>query len=58
MLADSPADLKVVTLVKGHEDALWFSIRGGSEHGLGVFISEVEAGTVAGMFNNTWCKPF
>lgn len=33
------------------DDSLGFSVRGGSEHGLGVFVSEIEQGTMAGESN-------
>ena len=48
----TPADLKIVTLLRGHYEPLGFSIRGGSEHGLGIYISEVESGSAAGQHYN------
>ena len=48
MLANEHAPLKIISLVKDESELLGFSIRGGSEHGLGIFVSEVEPGTPAG----------
>ena len=46
--ASDPAPLKVITLVKDTDEQLGFSIRGGSEYGLGIFISDVEEESAAG----------
>ena len=50
VLAGDPAPLKVITLFKEETEPLGFSIRGGSEHGLGIFVSEVEPATAAGLY--------
>uniref|UniRef100_A0A673BKF2 PDZ domain containing 7a n=1 Tax=Sphaeramia orbicularis TaxID=375764 RepID=A0A673BKF2_9TELE len=39
---DDSEDLQTVTVDKGPDGRLGFSIRGGSEHGLGIFVSKVE----------------
>ena len=48
VLANEPGAAKVVTLTKDQDEGLGFSIRGGSEHGLGIFVSEVEEDSPAG----------
>lgn len=37
-----------LTVVRGDDGQLGFSVRGGSEHGLGVFISRVQRNSAAG----------
>uniref|UniRef100_A0A8C9QYD1 PDZ domain containing 7 n=1 Tax=Scleropages formosus TaxID=113540 RepID=A0A8C9QYD1_SCLFO len=39
---DESADLHTITVDKGADGRLGFSVRGGSEHGLGIFVSRVE----------------
>ena len=46
--AGNPVPLKAITLLKDTEEQLGFSIRGGSEYGLGIFISDVEDDSAAG----------
>ena len=41
--------VKILNLYTTPGDVLGLNIRGGSEHGLGVFVSEVEVGSVAGV---------
>ena len=38
-------------MVKEAGQALGFSIRGGSEHGLGIYVSELDEGSPAGISN-------
>ena len=38
----------MIHILKDSADHIGFSVRGGSEHGLGVFVSEVEDGSAAG----------
>ncbi|KAL4612928.1 PDZ domain-containing protein 7 [Arapaima gigas] len=45
---NSIADLHTITVDKDAEGRLGFSVRGGSEHGLGIFVSRVEDGSPAG----------
>ena len=37
-----------ITIVKDRREHLGFSIRGGSEHGLGIYVSEIEEDSAAG----------
>ena len=39
---------QVIHIVKDEEEHLGFSIRGGSEHGLGIYVSEVTEDSVGG----------
>lgn len=45
---DDSEDLHAVTVDKSADGRLGFSVRGGSEHGLGVFVSKVEDRSAAG----------
>ncbi|KPP62434.1 hypothetical protein Z043_119385, partial [Scleropages formosus] len=45
---DESADLHTITVDKGADGRLGFSVRGGSEHGLGIFVSRVEDLSPAG----------
>ena len=48
-LRSTNAQLQTVTLLKEKSEQLGFSIRGGSEHGLGIYVSEVDIGSAAGL---------
>ena len=43
-----PSLLRVIHIQKESIEHIGFSIRGGSEHGLGVFVSEVQQHSAAG----------
>ena len=45
----------VITMAKEAGQALGFSIRGGSEHGLGIYVSELDGGSPAGISNRLIC---
>ena len=45
---DPPAPQHSLTMVKDPGQPLGFSIRGGSEHGLGIYVSEIEPDSPAG----------
>lgn len=45
---DDCDDIHTVTVDKGEDGRLGFSVRGGSEHGLGIFVSKVEDDGLAG----------
>lgn len=45
---DDSEDLHTVTVDKSPDGRLGFSVRGGSEHGLGIFVSKVEDDSSAG----------
>lgn len=45
---DDSDDIHTVTVDKSADGRLGFSVRGGSEHGLGIFVSKVEDGSSAG----------
>lgn len=45
---DDSEDLHTVTVDKSPDERLGFSVRGGSEHGLGIFVSKVEDDSSAG----------
>ncbi|XP_064601311.1 PDZ domain-containing protein 7-like [Liolophura sinensis] len=40
-------DVRVITITKSDDESLGFSVRGGSEHGLGIYVSEVDEDSVA-----------
>ena len=40
--------MHAVCIVRQPYDQLGFSIRGGSEHGLGIYVSELDQGSAAG----------
>ncbi|XP_054609920.1 PDZ domain-containing protein 7-like isoform X2 [Dunckerocampus dactyliophorus] len=44
---DDSEDLHTITVDKSQEGKLGFSVRGGSEHGLSIFVSKVEDGSTA-----------
>ena len=47
----SHRDVRVFTLQRDPEEpSLGFSVRGGSEHGLGLYISDIDEGSVAGEY--------
>lgn len=48
---DESADLHTVTVDKSPDGRLGFSVRGGSEHGLSIFVSKVEDFSSAGMLH-------
>ena len=54
MLADEGVQTRVVTLAKDQHEGLGFSIRGGSEHGLGIFVSDVDHNSAAGKAQKTF----
>lgn len=45
---DDSEDLHTITVDKSVDGKLGFSVRGGSEHGLGIFVSKVEDDSTAG----------
>lgn len=45
---DDSEDIHTVTVDKSPDGRLGFSVRGGSEHGLGIFVSKVEDDSSAG----------
>lgn len=45
---DDSEDIHTVTVDKSPDGCLGFSVRGGSEHGLGIFVSKVEDDSSAG----------
>lgn len=45
---DDSEDIHTVTVDKRTDGRLGFSVRGGSEHGLGIFVSKVEDDSSAG----------
>lgn len=50
---DDSEDIHTITVDKSEDGRLGFSVRGGSEHGLGIFVSKVEDNSSAG--NHTYC---
>ena len=46
---DDSEDIHTVTVDKSPDGRLGFSVRGGSEHGLGIFVSKVEDDSSAGL---------
>lgn len=47
---DDSEDIHTITVDKSEDGRLGFSVRGGSEHGLGIFVSKVEDNSSAGMY--------
>lgn len=45
---DDSEDLHTITVDKSADGKLGFSVRGGSEHGLSIFVSKVEDNSTAG----------
>lgn len=45
---DDSEDIHTITVDKSEDGRLGFSVRGGSEHGLGIFVSKVEDNSSAG----------
>ena len=45
---DDSEDIHSMTIDKSPTGRLGFSVRGGSEHGLGIFVSKVEDDSLAG----------
>lgn len=45
---DDCEDIHTITVDKSEDGRLGFSVRGGSEHGLGIFVSKVEDDSTAG----------
>lgn len=45
---DNSDDIHTLTVDKSPDGRLGFSVRGGSEHGLGIFVSKVEDDSSAG----------
>ncbi len=45
---DDSEDLHTITVDKSVDGKLGFSVRGGSEHGLSIFVSKVEDDSTAG----------
>lgn len=43
--------INAITVEKSTDGKLGFSVRGGSEHGLGIFVSKVEEGSAAGRWH-------
>lgn len=43
--------INAITVEKSADGKLGFSVRGGSEHGLGIFVSKVEEGSAAGKWD-------
>ena len=52
---DEHGPVKTVFLVREPEENLGFSVRGGSEHGLGIYVSEITEESPAGKTNTDWC---
>lgn len=48
---DDSEDLHTITVDKSVDGKLGFSVRGGSEHGLSIFVSKVEDNSAAGEMN-------
>lgn len=48
---DDSEDLHTITVDKCVDGKLGFSVRGGSEHGLSIFVSKVEDNSAAGKIN-------
>lgn len=48
---DDSEDLHTITVDKSVDGKLGFSVRGGSEHGLSIFVSKVEDNSAAGKIN-------
>lgn len=46
---DDSEDIHTITVDKSEDGRLGFSVRGGSEHGLGIFVSKVEDNSSAGI---------
>lgn len=46
--SDESDAINAITVEKSKDGKLGFSVRGGSEHGLGIFVSKVEEGSSAG----------
>ncbi len=56
---DYRATLRTISVMKDGPENLGFSIRGGSEHGLGIFVSEVDETSAAGMYiTSTMSVPY
>lgn len=52
---DDSEDLHTITVDKSVDGKLGFSVRGGSEHGLSIFVSKVEDDSTAGdVTNRLW----
>lgn len=49
--SDESDAIIAITVEKSTKGKLGFSVRGGSEHGLGIFVSKVEEGSSAGKQN-------
>lgn len=49
---DDSEDLHTITVDKSLDGRLGFSVRGGSEHGLSIFVSKVEDNSTAGNIQN------
>lgn len=49
--SDESDAIIAITVEKSTNGKLGFSVRGGSEHGLGIFVSKVEEGSSAGKPN-------
>lgn len=52
---DDSEDIHTVTVDKTPDGRLGFSVRGGSEHGLGIFVSKVEDDSSAGKHSVCLC---
>lgn len=52
---DESEDIHAVTVDKSPDGRLGFSVRGGSEHGLGIFVSKVEDDSSAGYLEQCLC---
>lgn len=50
---DDSEDIHTITVDKSEDGRLGFSVRGGSEHGLGIFVSKVEDNSSAGIHTYT-----
>lgn len=55
---DDSEDIHTITVDKSEDGRLGFSVRGGSEHGLGIFVSKVEDDSSAGMNDLLYYKMF
>lgn len=53
---DESEDLHTITVDKSEDGKLGFSVRGGSEHGLSIFVSKVEDSSTAGNLEQSRCQ--
>lgn len=53
---DDSEDLHTITVDKSVDGKLGFSVRGGSEHGLSIFVSKVEDNSTAGKLTHYYVE--